>query len=145
MIVGELLEERISILRRLSSVTDENLTYFCEDIHLQLDNLLVGELFFKSTIDRLRQFPRYLKGIKLRLERAPHLGANDYVFTQEISEFWTEYKRLGEAISADDENKMDEIRWMIEEYRVSLFAQSLGTKISVSSKRIRNAIDRLTA
>ena len=67
------------------------------------------------------------------------------MFTQEISEFWTEYKRLGEAISADDQNKLDDIRWMIEEYRVSLFAQSLGTKISVSSKRIRNAIDRLTA
>ena len=67
------------------------------------------------------------------------------MFTQEISEFWIEYKRLGEAISADDQNKLDEIRWMIEEYRVSLFAQSLGTKISVSSKRIRNAIDRLTA
>ena len=45
----------------------------------------------------------------------------------------------------DDQNKLDDIRWMIEEYRVSLFAQSLGTKISVSSKRIRNAIDRLTA
>jgi len=145
LILDELFEERISILRKLSSVTDKNLTYFCDDIHLQLDNLLVGELFFKTTIDRLRQFPRYLKGIKLRLERAPHLGANDYVFTQEISEFWAEYKRLGEAISADDQNKLDDIRWMIEEYRVSLFAQSLGTKISVSSKRIRNAIDRLTA
>ena len=66
------------------------------------------------------------------------------MFTQEISEFWAEYKRLGEAISADDQNKLDDIRWMIEEYRV-FFAQSLGTKISVSSKRIRNAIDRLTA
>ena len=145
LILDELFEERISILRKLSSVTDKNLTYFCDDIHLQLDNLLVGELFFKTTIDRLRQFPRYLKGIKLRLERAPHLGANDYVFTQEISEFWAEYKRLDEAISADDQNKLDDIRWMIEEYRISLFAQSLGTKISVSSKKIRNAIDRLTA
>ena len=67
------------------------------------------------------------------------------MFTQEISEFWAEYQRLDEAISADDQNKLDDIRWMIEEYRVSLFAQSLGTKISVSSKRIRNAIDRLTA
>ena len=67
------------------------------------------------------------------------------MFTQEISEFWAEYKRLDEAISADDQNKLDDIRWMIEEYRISLFAQSLGTKISVSSKKIRNAIDRLTA
>ena len=50
LIVDELFEERISILRKLSSVTDKNLTYFCDDIHLQLDNLLVGELFLKQLL-----------------------------------------------------------------------------------------------
>ena len=50
------------------------------------------------------------------------------MFTQEISEFWAEYKRLGEAISADDQNKLDDIRWMIEEYRVSLLPNPWALK-----------------
>ena len=144
-ILSELFEERVVILRKLSYLTNKNMAYFRDDIHLQLDNLIAGEVFFKTTIDRLRQYPRYLKGIKLRLERAPYLGVKDYVFTQEISEFWSEYKKIGETIPTGGLTELEDIRWMIEEYRISLFAQSLGTKFPVSSKRIRNAIDHLMA
>ena len=120
------------------------MSYFYDDIRLQLDNLMTEKLFFEVALDRLSQFPRYLEGIKRRLEKAPHLGAKDLSFTNEISKYWSEYENLRQVVASDEFNSLDEIRWMIEEYRVSLFAQSLGTKIPVSAKRIRKAMEVLS-
>ena len=143
-IAKELFESRLVILRDLSPLRDTNLSYFYDDVRLQLDNLMTDKLFFEVGLDRLRQFPRYLKGIQFRLQKAPHLGAKDLLFTKEITKYWSEYENLRQIVASDEFNSLDEIRWMIEEYRVSLFAQSLGTKIPVSAKRIRKAIDILS-
>ena len=78
------------------------------------------------------------------MQKAPHLGAKDLLFTKEITKYWSEYENLRQIVASDEFNSLDEIRWMIEEYRVSLFAQPLGTKIPVSAKRIRKAIDILS-
>ena len=143
-IAKELFESRLVILRDLSPLRDTNLSYFYDDVRLQLDNLMTDKLFLEVALDRLRQFPRYLKGIQFRLQKAPHLGAKDLLFTKEITKYWSEYENLRQIVASDEFNSLDEIRWMIEEYRVSLFAQSLGTKIPVSAKRIRKAIDILS-
>ena len=105
---------------------------------------MTDKLFFEVALDRLRQFPRYLKGIQFRLQKAPHLGAKDLLFTKEITKYWSEYENLRQIVASDEFDSLDKIRWMIEEYRVSLFAQSLGTEIPVSAKRIRKAIDVLS-
>ena len=143
-IAKELFESRLVILRDLSPLKDTNLSYFYDDVRLQLDNLMTDKLFFEVALDRLRQFPRYLKGIQFRLQKAPHLGAKDLLFTKEITKYWSDYENLRQIVASDEFNSLDEIRWMIEEYRVSLFAQPLGTKIPVSAKRIRKAIDILS-
>ena len=105
---------------------------------------MTDKLFFEVNLDRLRQFPRYLKGIKYRLQKAPHLGAKDMQFTKEIANYWVEYEKLCQVVAPDEYSSLDDIRWMIEEYRISLFAQSLRTKIPISAKRIRKAIDILS-
>mgnify|MGYP003321237925 FL=1 len=109
----------------------------------QVDNLMTEKLFIDVDIARLKHFPRYLAGIKIRLKRAPFLGSKDLQFTEEIAKYWSQYEDLRQAKSLDECSQLSEIRWMIEEYRVSLFAQSLGTNTPISAKRIEKAINLL--
>ena len=142
-IVKEIFKERLEILRDLSQFRDTNLLYFYEDVSQQVDNLMTEKLFIDVDIARLKHFPRYLRGIKIRLKRAPYLGSKDLQFTEEIAKYWSQYEDLRQVKSLDECNQLSEIRWMIEEYRVSLFAQSLGTSIPISAKRIEKAINLL--
>jgi ATP-dependent helicase HrpA len=93
----------------------------------------------------LRQLPRYLKAIKLRLERLQ----GDQKRDQELAGLVAHYRDLyrAEAGATDSSALTDELqtfRWMLEEYRVSLFAQSLGTQVPVSSKRLDKQWAKIT-
>jgi ATP-dependent helicase HrpA len=86
-----------------------------------------------------------LNAIKVRLARIPHLGKNDLRYTNEIKIYWDRYKALEEEDAFQTHEELEKVRWMIEEYRVSLFAQSLGTNISVSAKKIERQIELVTS
>lgn len=81
---------------------------------------------------RLRHFPRYLAAIEYRLDKLRGNLARDRQNTEEVSRFEDRYLALGEAPGEE----FDDYRWMLEEFRVSLFAQPLGTTQPVSAKRL---------
>ena len=106
------------------------------DINEQLSNLVFRHFLQQLTLDRLREFPRYLTAIVRRLEKLPndHLGDRKHML--EVKKYWDKYKKHIEKNSPG--NELQQFRWMIEEYRVSLFAQNLKTAIPISAKRLDN-------
>ena len=87
----------------------------------------------------LREYPRYLQAIATRLERLKTLGpAKDAALDQSVANYWKHYQAKLASLSPTPWPVGDllEFRWAIEEFRVSVFAQQLGTKIPVSAKRL---------
>ncbi|CAK0740565.1 ATP-dependent RNA helicase HrpA [Gammaproteobacteria bacterium] len=110
-----------------------------EDLRSQLDALVYPGFISVTPIARLRQYPRYLKAMVLRLEKMRDQPLRDRERMVEISPWWI---RFQERIVADrtrgivHDPKLEELRWMLEEWRVSLFAQELKAAIPVSGKRV---------
>ncbi len=109
------------------------------DITRQLDGLIYKGFLYDVTIDRLNQYPRYLKSIKMRLEKALINPQKDRIATSSLESHWQRHElRLAqEGGAAYFLNwEWQEYRWMIEELRVSLFTQTLKTQMPVSDKRL---------
>ena len=116
------------------------------DIKSQL-SALTAEGFLGSTAWMwLKEYPRYFEGVARRIEKITSLAAEkDRELSDEIEFFWTKYQELQsqhDAVSIVDPELL-QFRWMIEEYRVSLFAQQLGTVIKVSGKRLEKQMDKV--
>jgi ATP-dependent helicase HrpA len=118
-----------------------------DDMRGQLARLVYPGFVADTGLQRLPDLVRYLKAITRRLDKmgeglardaermaAVHRVAAEY---REVLRVLPEAERLSEAATS--------VRWMIEELRVSLFAQTLGTPMPVSEKRIYAVLDRLAA
>jgi ATP-dependent helicase HrpA len=94
---------------------------------------------------KLRHYPRYLKGMLVRCERAKSNAVKDREKTARLASW---LKRLNEVygrLGVGDQRWKDwaQLRWMLEEYKVSLFAQELGTAEPVSEKRMTAVLEKL--
>jgi ATP-dependent helicase HrpA len=92
--------------------------------------------------DRLANVTRYLRGIERRLEKLPTEPTRDLQRTADVAWLRGEYKTaLAAQPPGTSSPALQEVRWMIEELRVSFFAQTLGTAYPVSLKRVIRALD----
>ncbi|WP_068825738.1 ATP-dependent RNA helicase HrpA [Pseudomonas sp. BMS12] len=108
------------------------------DIKQQLANLVYPGFVRETPGEWLKEIPRYLKAIEQRLDKVGAQVQRDRVWTGELSAAWEQYQART-AKHAQEGKRDPELvlyRWMLEEYRVSLFAQQLGTKMAVSDKRL---------
>ncbi len=109
------------------------------DIQLQINYLFPKN--FITVIDQqwLRQYPRYLTAIKKRFDKSQGNATRDRQSRIEFSKLWDEYVKRHESLVKQhiDSEQLNHYRWMLEEYRVSLFAQELKTKFPVSEKRLK--------
>ncbi|XOV89314.1 MAG: ATP-dependent RNA helicase HrpA [Pseudomonadota bacterium] len=136
-LMGRILKSANLINRRLDEVQTDLNKPGCADIRGQLDRLL-GDRFLRITpVTWLKEFPRYLAAIEYRLEKMRLNLARDRQQTAEIQRFEARYDAAGGyARSSAFQAELADFRWMLEEYRVSLFAQPLGTSVPVSAKRL---------
>ncbi|WP_122517303.1 ATP-dependent RNA helicase HrpA [Pseudomonas viridiflava] len=108
------------------------------DIKAQLGKLVYPGFVRETPAQWLKEMPRYLKAIEMRLEKLPGQLQKDRVWSIELAGLWAQYQ--ARADKHRQEGKRDPelavYRWWMEEYRVSLFAQQLGTKMPVSDKRL---------
>ncbi|WP_101951095.1 ATP-dependent RNA helicase HrpA [Mycobacterium sp. 3519A] len=116
------------------------------DIRAQLDRLLTDGFVTATGASRLGDLARYLAAIGRRLERLPRDAAGDRDRMQRVHAVEDAYDELRQALSPARVAAEDvcDIGWMIEELRVSLWAQQLGTARPVSEQRIYRAIDAVT-
>ena len=110
-----------------------------DDLREQLDALLAPGFARELPTARLAHYPRYLKAMRLRAERLRQDPAKDQQRMLQVLPYWREYLRH----RAGGGEGLDELRWLIEEWRVSLFAQELKTAEPVSAKRLARALETL--
>ncbi|KRV47827.1 ATP-dependent helicase [Wenjunlia vitaminophila] len=131
--------------RRMKGTTSLALVPALTDIREQLAGLVYPGFVTATGWERLADVLRYLKAVEHRLERLPNGPQRDRELTAKVDRMWQEYQRLVDKLppGTPPGPELSRIRWMIEELRVSYFAQGLGTPYPVSDKRITKAIDSL--
>jgi hypothetical protein len=95
--------------------------------------------------EALRHLPRYLKALTLRAERAANNPLKDAERAKAVTPYQAALARLRATPPAipDAAHRIDAFRWLLEEYKVSLFAQELGTAVPISPKRLDEALAAL--
>ena len=111
------------------------------DAREHLDSLVHPGFLREVGFERLAHYPRYLEGLRLRIERLKRDPAKDQVKLLEVLPFWRAWQRL--SVARPDDAEVDSLRWLIEELRVSLFAQELKTAEPVSAKRLAKLVETL--
>jgi ATP-dependent helicase HrpA len=110
-----------------------------QDVGQQLEHLVHRNFLPTSPWLQMQQFPRYLQAILGRLEKYPMQPTKDQEHTTLMSRLWRQYieRRQYHDKHEIEHEGLDEYRWLLEELRVSLFAQALGTRVPVSEKRLQ--------
>lgn len=131
---GAILQEWVAAQRKVKEVRQAN--------DLQADALqqlqrLVGKRFLLDTPwAQLAHLPRYLKAVMLRIDKYRDDPARDAARMAEVKTHEQRYWRLLAERKGVQDERMSDYRWLIEELRVSLFAQALRTPQPVSTKRL---------
>lgn len=107
-----------------------------QDAQQQLQRLLPKNFLAATPWAQLAHFPRYLKAIVLRLDKVRTDPARDAARLAELRPHEQRYWRLLAERKGRADARMLELRWMLEELRVSFFAQELRTPQPVSLKRL---------
>jgi ATP-dependent helicase HrpA len=115
----------------------------CADVEQQLARLLPRGFVTSTPAAQLAHYPRYLKAIALRLDKLKAEPSRDAQRQAEIATLLTPYLRELAARKGKADARLDEFRWLLEELRVSLFAQELRTPMPVSVKRLQKVWDAL--
>ncbi|MFI3247086.1 MAG: ATP-dependent RNA helicase HrpA [Ferrimonas sp.] len=144
--IGQQVEQVLTtwgaIKKRLKGRISLEIAFAMSDIQAHLERLVYPGFVADCGWQRLEDIVRYLKGIERRLEKLPVDPNRDRLQLLKIQKVEQAYQdaltRIPKGQPVSDALK--EIRWMLEEYRISCFAQTLGTKYPISDKRISNAL-----
>ena len=141
--VQAVLEARHRVQAQLSGLTAPVLRAAVADLSAQLDALVGPGFVTAAGAARLGDVVRYLEAMQRRIDKLRADPARDAAWTAQVHEVAGEYARLLAALPAGSEPPpaLAEIRWMIEELRVGLYAHPMRTRYPVSVKRIQHAID----
>jgi ATP-dependent helicase HrpA len=104
----------------------------------ELASLLPKNFLETTPFEQLAHFPRYLKALLTRAERAALNPQKDQERARQLAPYVQALRELQSKLSTSvsAQRNIDEFRWLIEEFKVSLFAQELGTAQPVSAKRL---------
>jgi ATP-dependent helicase HrpA len=142
---ARVLGEAHPVEARLDLLTSPVMAAAAADMRAQLAGLVYLGFIGDIGAKRLPDLVRYLRGIAHRIEKAPQEPRRDAERMDTVHRVAEEYAAVRAELGQDARYRADvlAIRWMIEELRISLFAQPLGAAIPVSEQRILTAIDRL--
>jgi ATP-dependent helicase HrpA len=133
-LVGQILGEYTTALKKLSQAKPFAAAY--ADLQSQLDTLIGKRFVVDTPYAQLTHFPRYLKAIGLRIDKLKADSARDARQFAEFQPLLQHYQRALAQRGGVADARLAEFRWLLEELRVSLFAQELRTPMPVSVKRL---------
>ncbi|KER04496.1 ATP-dependent helicase HrpA [Photorhabdus temperata subsp. temperata Meg1] len=145
--VEQILTTVFAINKRLKGRVDISLALALSDIKAQLSGLVFKGFVTANGWKRLPDVLRYLHGIDRRLEKLaidPHRDRTQMGRVENVQQQWQQWlAKL--SLQQKQLPEVQEIRWMIEELRISLFAQQLGTPYPVSDKRILQNMEQIAS
>ncbi len=143
--VEQVLNLANQINKNLKGKADLSMILAQGDIKQQLQSLVFKGFVSQHGAVKMKDIVRYLNAILRRLEKLPidpHQDKLKMMEVEKASEHYekvlNKFKQLGKPLEP-----LNEVKWMIQELRVSLFAQNLGTAYPISGKRILNALKEL--
>jgi ATP-dependent helicase HrpA len=123
-----------------SSRSNRTVAAICQQIREDLQMLVPKDFLDIYSLERLRHLPRYLGTLQVRAERGKNDPEKDRKKAEQAALFLEAYGRMEEKIrgeaSLEKKKAVAEFRWMVEEFKVSLFAPELKTAYPVSVKRL---------
>jgi ATP-dependent helicase HrpA len=108
------------------------------EVKAQRDRLVFAGFLSRTPWEKLEHLPRYLKGAALRLQKYRTNPERDQRHAPVVAGLWAQYEARAEADrkAGVRSERLEEFRWLVEELRISLFAQELKTPFPVSAKRL---------
>ncbi|WP_294906636.1 ATP-dependent RNA helicase HrpA [Tatumella sp. UBA2305] len=143
----QILTTVFRINKRLKGKVDMSQALALSDIKAQMAGLIYRGFVTGNGWQHLSDTLRYLQAIERRLDKLPvdpHSDRSRMLKLQAVEQQWQQWRSKLPPQQQDDEDVIA-IRWMLEELRVSLFAQQLGTPYPVSEKRILQAMEQKTS
>jgi ATP-dependent helicase HrpA len=144
---AELVVAAHGLDERLRATTAPVLQPAVEDMLAQVRRLVAPGFVARIGLARLRDVRRYLEGVRVRLDKVGSRPERDRDLTERVQALERAYAQAVEALPAERRTDPDvtDVRWLLEELRISFFAQTLGTSAPVSEPRLRRALAALTA
>lgn len=140
-----ILSKHYEISKKLKGKIDINSAFAFSDIKQQLDKLVFANFVVSHGYDKLHDVLRYLNAVEKRLEKLKVDALKDRAQMLKVQAVENQFNSWFNQLSIELKLSKDviSIRWMIEELRVSLFAQQIGTPYPISEKRISQAITNI--
>ena len=137
--ISRSVQAALERLGRIQSALPKVPAATAADIRSQLVWLVPAGFLLTTPAAQLREFPRYMQAIEQRLEKAKADPRRDAQLAAEVAPLETRYRERVKAERGLLPPGEDVFRWMLEELRVSLFAQQLKTRVPVSARRLADA------
>ena len=140
-LVAEILSEATALKKAIKKATSLTTMHAVSDVKAQMENLVYTGFVAKTGYDQLVHIPRYLKAAQVRLTKlGPNLHRDNQLMLT-VQDLEDSYDNAVKSLPAGTivPDALRRVNWMIEELRVSFFAQELGTAYTVSEKRIAKA------
>lgn len=108
------------------------------DLQAQLEQLIGGHFLVTTEYARLESYPRYLEACRVRLDKMPREMGKERQYVPILKQWWQQYSERKAQFDAQGiwDEQLEHFRWLIEEQRVSWYAQQLKTPETVSEKRL---------
>jgi ATP-dependent helicase HrpA len=130
------------IRKDLQSLEKPEFSKAKRDIAEQLEALIYPGYLLRTPDEWLMEYPRYLKAIEMRIDKLPQQLSKDIEYSRVVQNFQHSLSAIKNDVSTMPGKT--ELRWLIEELRVSLYAQTLKTKIPISEKRLQRKFEEAT-
>jgi len=149
LVITQLVEEVLTLAhgvsKKLKGKIDLTMLVAQGDIKSQLERLIFPGFACQVGEQKLPDLKRYLQALQKRLEKLPVNPNQDRLNTIELHELEQRYLTLCKTMLSNEKESAElaEIYWMMEELRVSLFAQQLGTAYPISAKRVKQKLTEL--
>ena len=136
-LVGTVLTEWQAVIKKLPAFKAHAAAV--ADIDAQVKRLMGRNFIAETPFERLQNYPRYFKGIQVRLDKLKANPARDAQLMADYAPLWTNYERRAIQLAklGTLDPQIEQFRWLLEELRISLFAQELKTPVPVSVKRLQ--------
>ena len=135
VLVAAVLREHQAVRDRLEKPWAHHLKPAVAEVRAQVTELVARGFIRRLSRERLRELPRYLKAAAVRLQRLPDGWQQDGERALQVEVLAKDWRAALARLGPGPE--LEEFRWLLEELRVSLFAQELKTPVPVSPKRLQ--------